>query len=760
MPFSFSNRVAAFGALAIISMVGTGCSSSRSKDSDNRLSALVVSAGAITPAFSDSADAYRLTVANSVVSTTVTPTAVKSNATITVLGARVVSGQPSAAIPLNTGANVIPVEVIAENGARRVTTITVTRLKNSDASLAGLSISKGILAPAASPTVHAYTTDIYSGQASITVTATPTHPLATVQVNGVTVARGAASQAIPLAVGNTPITVDVTAEDGTLSSNTITVREFAPSTPVTVLDSCNGTPVKSALVTVMSPAGDVLEDAIPVDANGNATLGLDPQARYSLLAKGTGTAQDARVNFDPSREARADLYCHDLGMTAFPASAPQITEISYSADGTTWTPILANQFSDVLANINYLKVTALGRSGVSPTAWSGFGIGVNYDRNAWSYDYFAPMATEENSVPVTVNGLPFYRTTSIFYLDYYANTVAGTAHTIDLVAYDVANNRTEQKVYFTVTDAVPVAADPDISAVTPTNVFNVLYTYGLTRDIYAVTPVDDKAITYLPLIQFNVGSGATAPGIRGFELYRSADGTNFTKIRTHQYGYLNKGSNGIYSCYDLDPTLKEGVVYSYKVRAFNGNLTANAGFTPESAPVPSQFLPPFTVGLSSPAMSAITTTRQPRFEFTVSNPALWDATVSDYFYFYLWIRDKVGSSVFGQAYRYNFILGTFQKPVAGVWTATSVDCAVSEDHTKVSINFPNATTLQPGVTYEWSIFGTKGSASYSTSDASYFQRYTPGTGSLGRAMSYGSTYEKSYGAINGFFTLTLDPSAQ
>lgn len=760
MPFSYSNRVAVVGAFVILGLLGPGCSTSKSKDSDNSLNALVVSAGAITPNFNSSTDAYRLTVANTVVSTTVTATAAKPTASITVLGAAVTSGQPSTAIALTTGANVIPVEVIAENGARRTTTITVTRLLNSDASLASLAISRGILTPAQSSSVHAYTMDLYSGQTSITVTPTPTHPLATVQVNGVAVARGAASEPIALAVGSTDITVDVTAEDGTLSRNTIAVRELAPTTPVTVLDSGNGTPVKSALLTVMSPSGDVLEDAIPVDASGTAMLSLDPLVKYSLFAKGTGTAQDSLVNFDPSRETRADLYCHELGMTAFPASAPQITEVSYSSDGVSWTPIVGNQFTDVLANIVYLKVVAIGRSGVAPTAWSGFGIGVNFDRKAWSYDYFAPLETEENSIPVTVNGLPFYRTTSIFPLDYYTNTVAGALHSIDLVAYDVANNRTEQKVYFTVTDAVPVAADPDISAVTPTSVFNVLYTYGLTRDIFSVTPVDDKAITYMPLVQFNVGSGATAPGIRGFELYRSADGVNYTKVRTQQYGYLNRGSNGIYSCNDLDPTLKEGVVYSYKVRAFNGNLTANDGFTPESAPVSSQFLPPFTVGLSSPAMSAITTTRQPKFEFTVSNPALWDPAVSDYFYFFLFIRDKTGSEIFKQAYRYNFIKDTFQKAVASVWVDTTTDCAVSADHTTVSINFPNATTLQPGLTYEWSIFGTKGSASYSTSDASYFQRYEPGTNSYGRATSYGSTYEKSYGAINGFFTLTLDPSAQ
>jgi hypothetical protein len=445
-------------------------------------------------------------------------------------------------------------------------------------------------------------------------------------------------------------------------------------------------------------------------------------------------------------------------MVNFPAAAPQISQISYSADGVTWTPVINNQITDSLANIVYLKVSAIGKCGISPTAWSGFGIGINVDRPAWGWDYVSAFKMDENSVATQVNGLPYYQSTSEFVLTL-NNLVAGGSHYIDVVAYDVANNRSEQRVYVTVNDAVVAPADPDISAVTPSSVIVQLGTYGLTRDIFAVSPVDGNNISYSAIIQFNIGSGTTAPGIRGFEVYRSTDGVTFKKVITNLYGTLFKGSSGIYSCYDMDPSLQEGITYTYKVKAFNGNLTNNGGYTPESVPVAAQFLPPYTVNLAAPATYAVSMTRKPTFQFTISNPALFDPAVSDYFRFYLFIKDKVGASVFGQAYRYNFLTSKFEKLVGTSYVDASAEVAITTDHTTLSILFPSATTLMPGITYEWSIFGTKGSASYSTSDASSFLKYFGG-GTAGRALSYGSTYEKSYGAINGFFTLTIDPNAQ
>jgi hypothetical protein len=730
----------------------------KSPDTNNNLSNLVVSAGALTPVFAPAVQDYVIALTTDVHSLTVTPTAESSTATITVKGTPLTSGTASAAISLSVGDNLIPVVVTAQSGVTQTYTINAKIILDSNTNLANLALSRGILAPAFDSAISAYTMDIYSGATSLAVTPTLQSSKAQVTVNGSTVASGASSSAIPLSVGETPIQIVVTAENGSTATTTLKVTERAASTAVWVLDSSNGTPVPSTLLTLTDPNGKVLESNIQVDAKGTTTLGLDLSLKYDIFAKGTASAEASFIQFDPSKEATANLYCHPLGMINFPATAPQITQISYSSDGVAWTPVTNNQITDNLANIAFLKVSAIGKCGISPTAWSGFGIGTNVDRPAWGWDYVSAIKIDENSVATQVNGLPYYQSTSEFALTL-NNLVAGGSHYIDVVTYDVANNRSEQRVYVTVNDAVVTPTDPDISAVTPSSVIVQLGTYGLTRDIFAVSPVDGNNITYSAIIQFNVGSGTTAPGIRGFEVYRSTDGIAFKKVITNLYGTLFKGSSGIYSCYDMDPSLQEGVTYTYKVKAFNGNLTNNGGYTQASVPVAAQYLPPYTVNLAAPATYAVSMIRRPTFQFTISNPVLFDPAVSDYFRFYLFVKDKVGASVFGQAYRYNFLTSTFEKLVGSSYVDASSEVAISTDHTTLSILFPNATTLMPGITYEWSIFGTKGSASYSTSDASSFLKYFGG-GTAGRGLSYGSTYEKSYGAINGFFTLTIDPNAQ
>ena len=89
---------------------------------------LVLSDGTLTPAFDPAITSYTADVAQATTSITVTPTALDSNATITVNGDPVVSGTPSDPIALAVGPNVITTTVTTEFGMPMQSyTVTVTR---------------------------------------------------------------------------------------------------------------------------------------------------------------------------------------------------------------------------------------------------------------------------------------------------------------------------------------------------------------------------------------------------------------------------------------------------------------------------------------------------------------------------------------------------------------------------------------------------------------------------------------------------------
>ncbi|WP_431027700.1 S-layer homology domain-containing protein [Lysinibacillus sp. LZ02] len=91
------------------------------------LSDLVLSNGTLSPAFAAGTTSYTANVANNVTSVNVTPTVADSNATVTVNGTAVVSGQASGNIALNVGANTITIGVTAQDDTIKTYTIIVTR---------------------------------------------------------------------------------------------------------------------------------------------------------------------------------------------------------------------------------------------------------------------------------------------------------------------------------------------------------------------------------------------------------------------------------------------------------------------------------------------------------------------------------------------------------------------------------------------------------------------------------------------------------
>jgi hypothetical protein len=121
--------VALLGAVLLAACGGSSSSSPPPAASDNAdLSALSISAAALTQIFQADLTSYDATVEFSEVSTTVTPTTADGGASVTVNDAAVASGSASGSIALAEGSNIITVVVTAEDGTTTKTyTIDVLR---------------------------------------------------------------------------------------------------------------------------------------------------------------------------------------------------------------------------------------------------------------------------------------------------------------------------------------------------------------------------------------------------------------------------------------------------------------------------------------------------------------------------------------------------------------------------------------------------------------------------------------------------------
>jgi uncharacterized protein YjdB len=197
--------------------------------SDANLTNLSISEGTLAPTFNQTVLNYTDQVGNSVNSVTVTPTVSDPNATVTVNGQPVNSGQPSQAINLQVGDNQIHVVVTAQDGSKQTYSIVVTRAKSSNAGLSDLTISEGTLDPAFDSSKLNYTDQVGNSVNSVTVTPIVSDPNAMVTVNGQSVNSGQPSQVINLQVGDNQIHVVVTAQDGSTQTYSIVVTRAKSS---------------------------------------------------------------------------------------------------------------------------------------------------------------------------------------------------------------------------------------------------------------------------------------------------------------------------------------------------------------------------------------------------------------------------------------------------------------------------------------------------------------------------------------------------
>jgi len=191
------------------------------------LTSLNVNGCMLNPAFNTAT--YTYSSGTAAASVTVTPLTSDATATVKINGSIVASGTASASIPLAVGPNTINTIVTAQDGTTIKTyTVNITRTGTSNAALAGLTISSGVLSPVFTRSTTNYTASVIVP--SITLTPATSDAYATVTVNGTAVTSGTASAPIALNLGSNTVTAVVTAPDGTTTNTyVITITRSVPS---------------------------------------------------------------------------------------------------------------------------------------------------------------------------------------------------------------------------------------------------------------------------------------------------------------------------------------------------------------------------------------------------------------------------------------------------------------------------------------------------------------------------------------------------
>ncbi|UVT19162.1 MAG: cadherin-like beta sandwich domain-containing protein [Nitrospira sp.] len=300
----------------------------RAESGNNNLSALRVTPGALSPAFTAGTLTYTADVAATVTSVTVFATKSDSNAEMSgsiTAGTGTASGQTSIQLGGPGTTTSVAITVTAQNGNSKTYRITVERAAlASNNNLSALTVTQGSLDPGFASGTTTYTVDVATTVSDVTVTATKADSNASMVVNGQGTSSG---QGRDIALGapgsDTSISIVVTAPNGNSKTYRITVSRAAsannnlsaltvssgslapPFTPSIVTYAVNVdsgvanvtiTATKSDPNAVMSSSGSVIAVAGDPTGQVNASVGLGTSTEVLITVTAPdGTPKTYRI---------------------------------------------------------------------------------------------------------------------------------------------------------------------------------------------------------------------------------------------------------------------------------------------------------------------------------------------------------------------------------------------------------------------------------------------------------------------------------
>jgi hypothetical protein len=388
---------------------------------NNSLQSLIVSPGTLAPAFNANTLNYFMNVDSTVANVAVRPTLQDINASMTVSRQRANSGQ-ALTIPLLGPGSSTPVTIIvtAPNGTQKTYTVAVQRAAlGGNNNLQSLTVSPGTFFPLFNANTPGYFVNVDSTVTKVTVTATLQDAHASMTVIGLGTTRSGQARTIPLfgPGSSTPITIIVTAPNGTQKTYSVSVQRAAVGgnanlqsltvSPSTFFPPMNAS-TASDFVNIDSHGANVTVTARPQDSgatvsiNGQTTTTLSvslgavgssttilievtapngSQKTYSVLVNRTLTSQSGNNN----------LSTLDLSAEALPSV--------FDAANTSYDVVTTNTITDTTVTATVADPTATLTINNSP-ATSGV-PSVNIPLAPGATTSIPIVVTAENGTPKT-----------------------------------------------------------------------------------------------------------------------------------------------------------------------------------------------------------------------------------------------------------------------------------------------------------------------------------------------------------------------
>jgi hypothetical protein len=622
------------------------------------------------------------------------------------------------------------------------------------------------------PAVLEYTVLVPAETLSIALQAVAADALAKVEIDKANPAS------IPLVPGPNVIAITVSAENAS-EKKRYKLTVYRCNTTAEVLDSVNGSRLPATGISYKVSEGGSLINTFKAGANPQCIY-IAPSRTVRVEACVTGRASDARDGFRAvyGADNRLRFISQKLEMSTFPAEAPTLDSFEYTrdadptADSAMWLSFESGIGLD-LNTVTGFRIRVSGKSDIEPTSWSGSGISLGID---YVPSLFQPgLAVSAQSSKFDLVGKRFHAD-AIFVTA--GQVLVSGPHRATILVYDRANNRLERGYEFTISSAEPVGADISSAFIQyPSLRF---FTYGLSQEDFSIRgrsegmPVTSTGGTsYRAMIWFQLmtqATGGLAVPISGFHVARSTDGIHYADIGSINYGSLGTGNGTYHIFFDTDSSLEPGILYYYVATAFT-----DATHEKKTPVMSATLLPPFTASLVAPSNESTIPAilSPPGFVFTISNSALMESSLSDYFYLAPMLRQKDGTPVFYGEYRLrlsdNLIMvkeGSEYRSIPLAYGGTSSDYFTYHDGTvtlKPALFFAEANwygrsaiRYRSGVTYEWDIFGNYtgegGLGTLNGMNPMYFSR----DGSNSVSNSLADIYQKGNQTLNGWFEFTVE----